>query len=85
MNCDTFRKVNGAFTRKTICFTRKQKYYYILMYCFTRKTLVGVNRARIHILGVKQIYYYILMYCFTRKVNCFTRKNKCFTRKTLDK
>ena len=33
----------------------KQKYYYILMYCFTRKTLVGANRARIHLLGVKQI------------------------------
>ena len=62
------------------------------MYCFTRKTLVGANRVRIHLLGVKQIvlrvkqkYYYILMYCFTRKVNCFTRKNKCSTRKTLDK
>ena len=33
----------------------KQKYYYIIMYCFTRKTLVGANRVRIHILGVKQI------------------------------
>ena len=33
----------------------KQKYYYILMYCFARKTLVGANRVRIHILGVKQI------------------------------
>ena len=69
------------------------------MYCFTRKTLVGANRVRIHLLSVKQIvlpvkpfvlgvkqkYNYILMYCFTRKVNCFTRKDKCFTRKTLDK
>ena len=92
MNCDTFRKVNGIFTRKT-------KYYYILMYCFTRKPLVGANRVRIHLLSVKQIvlrvkpivlrvkqkYHYILMYCFTRKVNCFTRKDKYFTRKTLDK
>ena len=48
---------------------------------FTRKTLVGANRVRIHILGVKPIvlrvkqkYHYILMYCFTRKVNCFTDK-----------
>ena len=56
---------------------------------FTRKTLVGANRVRIHllrvkpfILRVKQKYYYILMYCFTRKVNCCTRKDKCFTRKT---
>ena len=58
------------------------------MYCFTRKTLVGANRVRIHLLSVKQIVlrvkpivlrvkqkcYYILMYCFTRKTNCFTRK-----------
>ena len=65
------------------------------MYCFTRKTLVGANRVRIHLLRVKpfvlrvnQIYYYILMYCFTRKVNgftckvnCFTRRDNCFTRK----
>ena len=45
----------NCFTRKTNCFTRKtivganrvrihflrvkQEYYYILMYCFTRKTL----------------------------------------------
>ena len=70
----------------------KQKYYYILMYCFTHKTLVGANRVRIHLLCVKPIvlrvrqkYYYILMYCFTRKVNCFARKDKCFTRKTLNK
>ena len=70
----------------------KQKYYYILMYCFTRKTLVGANRVRIHILGVKTKIPLYLMYCFTRKVNCFTRKDKCFTRKdkcftrkTLDK
>ena len=76
-----------------------QKYHYILMYCFmrkttcfTRKTLVGANRVRIQLLRVKQIvlrvkqkYYYILMYCFTRKVNCFTRKDKCFTCKILDK
>ena len=55
------------------------------MYCFTRKTLVGANRVRIHLLRVKQKYYYISMYCFTRKSNCFTRKDKCFTRKTLDK
>ena len=77
----------------------KQKYYYILMYCFTRKTLVGANRVRVHLLCVKPIVlrikpfalrvkqndYYILMYCLTRKVNCFTRKDKCFTLKTLDK
>ena len=51
------------------------------MNCFTRKTLVGANRVRIHlirlkpfVLRVKQKYYYILMYCFTRKTNCFTRK-----------
>ena len=51
------------------------------MNCFTRKTLVGANRVRIHlsrvkpidlgvkpfVLLVKQKYYYILMYCFTRK------------------
>ena len=49
------------------CFTR-------ITNCFTRKTLVGANRVRIHLLGVKQKYHYILMYCFTRKVNCFTRK-----------
>ena len=62
------------------------------MNCFTRKTLVGANRVRMHLLRVnpfalrvKQKYYYILMYCFTRKVNCFTRKDKCFTPKTLDK
>ena len=69
------------------------------MYCFTRKTLVGANRVRIHllcvkpfVLGVNQTFYYNLMYCFTRKVNgftrkvnCFTRKDKCFTRKTVDK
>ena len=67
------------------CFTRKTN-------CFTRKTLVGANRVRIHlllvkpiVLRVKQKYYYTLMYCFTRKVNCFTRKDKCFTRKTLYK
>ena len=66
----------------------KQKYYYILMDCFTRKTLVGANRVRIHILGVKQIvlrvkpfvlrvkqkYHYILMYCFMRKANCLRVK-----------
>ena len=47
---------------KPIVLRVKQKYYYILMYCFTRKsnsftrkTLVGANRVRIHILGVKQI------------------------------
>ena len=83
-----------AFMKQFTC-TKKQKYYYILNYCFTRKTLVGANRVRIHLLGVKQIvlcvkpfvlrvkqkYHYILMYCFTRKVNCFTRKDKCLTRK----
>ena len=60
------------------CFTRKTN-------CFTRKTLVGDNRVRIHllrikpiVLGVKQKYYYILMYCFTRK-------SIYYTRKTLDK
>ena len=59
---------------------------------FTRKTLVGANRVRIHrlrlkpiVLRVKQKYYYILVYCLTRKVKCFTRKDKCFTRKTLHK
>ena len=74
----------------------KQKYYYILKNCFTRKivgftrkTIVGANRVRIHLLRVKQtrktkilLYFNVL---FTRKVNCFTRKGKCFTRKTLDK
>ena len=61
------------------------------MNCFTRETLVGANRARIHslcvkpiVLRVKQKCYYILIYCFTRKVKCFTRKDKCFTRKTLE-
>ena len=40
----------------------KQKYYYILMNCFTRKTngftrktLVSANRVRIHLLRVKPI------------------------------
>ena len=47
----TWRKVS-----QFIRFTRKTKILlYILMNCFTRKTLVGVNRDRIHILGVKQI------------------------------
>ena len=42
----------------------KQKYYYILMNCFTRKTigftrktLVSANRVRIHLLRVKTIVY----------------------------
>ena len=48
------------------------------MYCFTRKTIVGVNPVRNQLLRVKPIalsvkpfvslvkqkYYYILMYCF---------------------
>ena len=50
------------------CFTRKTN-------CFTRKTLVGANRVRIHLLGVKQIV-------LPRKTNRFTRKTICFTRKT---
>ena len=35
INCDTFRQVNRAFTRKTICFTRKTKillYFNVLFY-----------------------------------------------------
>ena len=69
-----------------------QKYHCILMYCFTRKTLVDANRVRIQFLRLKQIvlrvkpvvlrvkqkFYYILMYCFTRK-------DKRFTLKTLHK
>ena len=60
-------------------------YKTILMFCFTRKTIVGANLVRIHLLRVKPIvlrvnqkYYYILIYCFTRIVNCYTRKDKCF-------
>ena len=41
------------------------------MYCFTRKTLVGTNPVKIHLLGVKQ--------------NRFTRKTNRFTRKTIQK
>ena len=69
------------------------------MYCFTRKTLVGANRVRIHILGVKQIVLRVKPIVLRVKpfvlrvkqkyhyilMYCFARKVNCFTRKTLDK
>ena len=58
-NCFTLKTLVGAnrfgihlLRVKPIVLRVKQKYYYILMYCFTCKTL-GVNRVRIHILSVK--------------------------------
>ena len=58
------------------------------MYCFTRKTLVGANRVRIHLLSVKQIVLRVKP--FTRKTKIllyfnvlFYRKTNYFTRKTL--
>ena len=76
MNCLTRKTLVGANRVRIHLSEVKQKYYYILMYCFTRKTncftrktLVGANQVRIHILGVKQIN-------FTRKTICFTRETK---------
>ena len=64
-------KVNGAFTRKTFVLRVKQKCYYILMYCFTRKTrkrqsghTSGVKPIVLRVkpfVRVKQKYYYILI------------------------
>ena len=73
----------------------KQKYYYILMYCFTRKTncftrktLVDANRVRIHLLRVKRIVLRVKPIVLRVKqkyyyilMYCFTRKVNCFTRK----
>ena len=47
--------VNPFLRVKPTVLRVKQKYYNILMNCFTRKTLVGANRVRIHLLCVKPI------------------------------
>ena len=68
MNCFT-RKTNG-FTHQTLVGANRvrihllfilrvnQKYYYILMYCFTCKVNCFTSKVN----------------CFTRKDKCFTRK-----------
>ena len=58
------------------------------MYCFTRKTLVGANRVRIHILRVKQIVLRVKPIVLRVKPIVLRVKQKhlyilmyCFTRK----
>ena len=55
------------------------------MYCFTRKTLVGANRVRIHLSAVKQIVLRVKRLVLSVKwMNCDTSRkvNRAFTRKT---
>ena len=53
-----FTRKTNRFTSKTICLSVNQKFYNILMYCFTRK-VNGFTRK---------------VNCFTRKDKCFTYK-----------